>query len=89
MILWKNAQVTEPPILADYSDQQIREFIKQPLILDIPSNTQFVERLIKVITQKGTKAADPKVRDGLVRATLNSQKEMPRCRTKADFNVLS
>ena len=29
---------------------------------DIPSNTQFVVRLIKVITQKGTKAADPKVR---------------------------
>ena len=48
----------------------------------------FVERLIRVITQKGTKAADPKVRDGLVRATLNSQKEMPRRRTKADFNAL-
>ena len=51
MIVWKNAQVTEPPILADYSDQQIMEFVEQPLVLDIPSNTQFVERLIRVITQ--------------------------------------
>ena len=64
MMVWKNALVTEPPILADYSDQQIREFVKQPLVLDIPSNTQFVVRLIKVITQKGTKVVDPKVRDG-------------------------
>ena len=73
---------------ADLSDQQIQDFVEHPLVLDIPSNTQFVERLIKVITQKGTKAADPKVRDGLVKATLKSQKEMPRCRTKADFNAI-
>ena len=70
-VVWKNSQVTEPPILADYSDQQIMEFVEQPLVLDIPSNTHFVERLIRVITQKGTEAADPKIRDGLVRVTLN------------------
>ena len=67
--MWKNALVTEPPMLAEYSDQQLRDFVEQPLVLDILSDTQFVERLIKVITRKDTKAADPKVRDGLVRAT--------------------
>ena len=53
--------------------------------LDIPSNTQFVERFIKVITAKGTASANANVRDGLAKATLKSRKEKPRLRTKADF----
>ena len=61
---WSNSQVTEPPFLKDFMDEQIKDFIEKPLKMDIPSNTQFVERMIKVITQKGTAAADPKIREG-------------------------
>ena len=88
MIDWKTAQLTEPPILKDYTDEQITAFVEKPLVLDICSNTQFVERLIKVITQKGCTAADPKLRDGFAKATLKSQKALPRCQTKEDFSVL-
>ena len=68
--------------------QPLYTFVEKPLVLDICSNTQFVERLIKVITQKGCTAADPKLRDGFAKATLKSQKVLPRCHTKEDFSVL-
>ena len=82
---WSNSQVTEPPFLKDLMDEQIKDFIEKPLKMHIPSNTQFVERMIKVITQKGTAAADPKIRKGFARATIKSQMEIPKCETKKDF----
>ena len=85
MINWREAQNSEPPLLKDYDDEQIQQFRENALQLDIPGNTQFVERQIKVVTQKGTVAADPKVQDGSAKATLQSQKKMPRCKTRADF----
>ena len=89
MIIWEDAQKTEPPLLKDYDDERLQQLQKSPLQLDISSNTQFVERQIRVVTQKGTLAADPKVRDGLAKATLGSYKKMPRYKSKADFRAFS
>ena len=80
--------MTEPPILKDLTDDGIKSFLDKPFSLKVPGNTQFVERLIKVITQKGCRAASPSLRDGITRATLKSQKQLPKCRTKNDFLAL-
>ena len=85
MIDWTAEQVTEPPYLRKYSDAEIRAFEHTPLILDVPSNSQHVERLIKLITENGKHAASPTLRDGLAKATLRSRKQHPKLRTRADF----
>ena len=89
MINWQDAQLTEPPLLKDYDDERLQQFQNSPLQLDVSSNTQFVERQIRVVTQKGALAADPRVRDGMTKATLGSYKKMPRYKTKADFSSLN
>ena len=48
----------------------------QKFVLDVPSNSQHVERLIKLII----------LRDGLAKATLKSRQQRPKLRTRADFS---
>ena len=43
---------------------------------------------LKEITRKGCRAADPKVRDGMVKDTLESRRKTPCCRTKKDFEEI-
>ena len=86
---WKTAQMTKPPLLKDLSDDEIKLFLEKPFSLNVPGNTQFVERMIKVITQKGCRAASPTLRDGITRATITSQKAMPRCKAKKDYSALN
>jgi hypothetical protein len=85
MIFWERSQVLEPPILKDLSDDHIRGFLEEPFQLDVPSNTQFVERLVQTVTKIGTKAATAERRDGLTRATLSHRAKLPKCETKKDF----
>ena len=89
MIEWKTAQMTEPPLLKDLSGDEIKLNLEKPFSLDVPGNTQFVERRIKVITQKGCRAASPTLRDGITGATITSQKAMPRCKAKKDYSALN
>jgi hypothetical protein len=85
MIDWEVEQVIEPPYLTQFSDAQVQEFLVTPLSLPIKGHTQHVERMIRNITEQGTRAATAEKRDGLVRATLNSRKRLPKAETKADF----
>lgn len=89
MINWTTAQVTEPPFLMGMSDEELQNFVESPLVLDLPNNSQFVERMIKEITKKGCRAVDPKVRDGMVKDTNNSRKKIPKCLTKHNYQALS
>ena len=52
MINWNEEQVLEPLYLQKYSDSEIRAFEDTPLSLNVPSNSQHVERLIKLITEQ-------------------------------------
>ena len=83
---WTKEQVTEPPYLRKYSDEQLRNFESHPLEMDIPSNSQFVERFIQVATQNGTKAGTSTLRNGLSIATLRSRRKRPNIETKSDFS---
>lgn len=73
MIDWESSQITEPPLLRDLSSEEILAFQAVPFTCAEPSNTQFVERHIQMITKKGTKAASPTLRNGLNHATAASQ----------------
>jgi hypothetical protein len=86
IIDWEVEQVMEPPYLTQFLDAQIQEFLVTPISLPIKGHTQHVERMICNITEQGTRAATAEKRDGLVRATLNSRKRLPKAETKADFS---
>ena len=70
------------------TDSEIGRFVDEPLVLEIPSNAQFVERLVQIVSSHGKSAADPQLREGFAKATLTSQKEMPKVKTKKDFAAL-
>ena len=79
---------TEPPMLLDLSDDEIRHFAEEPFKSDLPSNTQFLELLVQTVSSYGDAAADPKVRDGMVKAVLYTRKTLPKRKTKKDFSNL-
>ena len=85
MIDWTKEQVLEPPYLRKYTDEEVKAFEDSPLILNVPSNSQHVERLIKLITENGKHAASSTLRDGLAKATMKSRQQRPKLRTRADF----
>ena len=51
MIDWSKSQVTEPPVLRDLSEEDIKAFQTTPFTCIQPSNTQFVERSIQLIAK--------------------------------------
>ena len=71
MINWEAEKITEPPLLKNYSDEQLRLFEENPLVLYIPSNSQNVERCIQLMASKATKSSNPTIRDGLCKDTLD------------------
>ena len=76
----------EPPFLRDCSDEDVQKCIDEPFVLEIPSNSQFVERQIQLISQIGPRAATAEMRDGLARATIRNCELLPKCETKADYS---
>ena len=72
MINWKTEQITVPPYLRSYTDEQIRKFLSEPLVIAIPSNSQHVERYIQLIAKNSTRASSSKLRDGLCKATIKN-----------------
>ena len=89
LIDWQQSQLTEPPYLRKFSDQELRQFEATPLVLNISSNSQFVERQIQVIAKQGKRASSPTLRNGLSIATFQSRKKQPRLATKSDFQTPS
>ena len=86
MINWEDEQMTEPPYTMQFNNEELRQFETRPLILNVPSNSQFVERHIRVITENGRRAATPVLRDGLAHATMAHRQLRGKKETKADFS---
>ena len=87
MINWSSEQMLEPPYTKKFSLEDIKSFETSPLTMNVPSNSQFVERFIKLISENGTRAASPTLRDGLCHSTNLSRQRHPKRETKADFMV--
>ena len=86
MIDWSKEQITPPPYLRDQCDEEIREYERVPLQLNISSNTQPIERLVQLNAQVGKKAGSSILRDGIVKATIESRQECPKLENKSNFH---
>ena len=78
----------EPPVLKDWTDEEIMKLKDQPLTIDVGNNTQFIERLVQTVSLLGSTSADARIREGFAKATVAHQRLLPKRRTKADFSVL-
>ena len=52
---------------------------------EFPCHTQAVERTVQLVTRASVKVCGPDARDGFIRNTLQSRKDLPKVRTKSDF----
>jgi hypothetical protein len=85
MIDFEKEDRSEPPWTRDFSDEDIRQIIDEPLVVPVLHHTQYVERAIRVITQLGGSLTSDEKRKGMALATFKDCEERPRCETKADF----
>ena len=67
------------------TNEELRRYVDEPLVLELPNNTQFLERLVQQAASVGKAAADSKKRDGCLKAKLTMQKKISRSATKAEF----
>ena len=79
---------SEPPLLKDWTDDEIMKLKDQPLAIDVGNNTQFIERLVQTVSLLGSTSTDARIREGFAKATVARQKLLPKRRTKADFSAL-
>ena len=82
MIDWSMVSVTEPPVTMSISDDDLREFIREPTTPVVtfdryPCHTQAVERCIKVVTEASQSVCGENRRDGFIRTRLESRAKMP------------
>ena len=67
----------EPPLLKDWTDEEIMKLKDQPLILDVGNNTQFMEHLVQTVSLLGSTSTDARIREGFAKAKVAHQKLLP------------
>ena len=75
--------------MSDYDDDSLTKgAIEGNLLVPlVPSNTQDVERTVKLISELSLQASSYEERHGRVLATLQSRKIMPEFNTKKQFST--
>ena len=86
MIDWSSVQITSPPLLRKLTNNDLREYEEKPMVTNIPHNTQHLERLIQLMAKNASRAATPKLRNGLCKATLRNRTLRPKMDQKGDFS---
>lgn len=90
MIDWDNTTVTESPLTAHLTTEQIKAIEITPLsVPNYPNNTQGVERCIKVVTESSKAVYGEDARDGFIRARISSRTCLPKFDTKKHFSSAS
>ena len=92
MVDWMTVRVTEPPVTMSISDDDLREFVREPTTPVItsdryPCHTQAVEKCVKVVTEASQSVCGKNRRDSFIRTRLESRAKMPVLETKWDFNM--
>lgn len=92
VIDWQAAEITEPPILANITVDELEMFVASgdvPVIdfAKFPCHTQAVERCVKMVTEASVAVCGSVARDGFIRNRLESRKRMPCFETKADYKI--
>ena len=88
---WQDTEVSEPPLLADLSVEDIEMFVTSgdvPVIdfQQYPCHTQVVERCVKLVTEASSAVYGQNARDGFIRVRLESRRIMSQFNTKADYS---
>ena len=73
----------EPPFIRKYTNEQLRTFEREPLDLEIPSNSLHVERCIQLMASHASSSLNPAVRDGLCKAAILERKRHPNLDRKS------
>ncbi|GBL76756.1 hypothetical protein AVEN_53432-1 [Araneus ventricosus] len=82
LIDWQACNVTPPTVLRHISCHELLKMIQDDVPMDgrdfikFSSHTQAVERIVKLATEVSRKRVGPQNRDGFIRATLESIKQM-------------
>src|SRR6218665_1206088 len=89
IIDWQNSHITEPPLTADISEDQLKLFVTsgEPPMADfpkLPCHTQAVERCFKLVTESSSAVCGAKSRNGFIRSQLESRLINPIFNTKSD-----
>ncbi|GBM10981.1 hypothetical protein AVEN_1318-1 [Araneus ventricosus] len=90
LIDWQACNVTPPKVLKHISSHELLKMIQDDVPMDgwdfikFRLNTQAVERIVKLITEASRKRVGPQNRDGFIRATLESRKQMSQSESKKD-----
>jgi len=88
MINWETELVTEPPLLADSSDEVIEGILRSPKeFSNYPVHTQAVEQAVRVVTEASVAVVGQKARHGCICARLAHRKVMPSFCCKKDFRL--
>ncbi|GBO28319.1 hypothetical protein AVEN_271733-1, partial [Araneus ventricosus] len=91
LIDWQAYNVTPPPVLILIGSHELLKMIQDDVPMDgwdlikFPSHTQAVERIVKLVTESSRKRVEPQNRDGFIRATLESRKQMSQSESKKDY----
>ncbi|GBN86856.1 hypothetical protein AVEN_9551-1 [Araneus ventricosus] len=91
LIDWQAFYVTPPPVLRHIGFHELQKMIQDDVPMNdrdfnkFPSHTQAVERIVKLVTEASRKRVGPLNRDGFIRATLESRKQMSQFESKKDF----
>ncbi|GBM43530.1 hypothetical protein AVEN_200129-1, partial [Araneus ventricosus] len=91
LIDWQACNVTPPRVLRQISSHELLKMIQDDVPMDgwdliiFPSHTQAVERIVKLVTEAPRKRVGPQNKDGFIRATLESRKQMSQFKSKKDY----
>ncbi|GBL93972.1 hypothetical protein AVEN_76694-1 [Araneus ventricosus] len=83
--------VTPPTVLRHISCHELLKMIQDDVPMDVwnfikfPSHTQAVERIVKFVIEASRRRDGPQNRDGYIRSTLESMKQMSQFESKKDY----
>ncbi|GBL83055.1 hypothetical protein AVEN_165288-1 [Araneus ventricosus] len=90
LIDWQAFYITPPPVLRQISSHELLKMIQDDVPMDdwdfmkFPSHTQAVEQIVKLVIEASRKRVGLQNRDGFIRATLESRKQMSQFESKKD-----
>lgn len=88
LINWNDCKLTEPPVLSNLSDEEVKKMVQTGETPDFPCfpcHTQAVERCVKIVTEARSVVSGSEARDGFILGKLNSRNVMPKFNTKNDY----
>ncbi|KAK2578323.1 hypothetical protein KPH14_012624 [Odynerus spinipes] len=89
VIVWNECQVTSPPILFKYSNEELIRIVQNNdlQVDDFLCHTQAVERCVKSVTEVSQRVIGPEARHGFIKNRIESRNQMPSFNYKSQFFV--